>query len=90
MRCREIPVVVALVLIVAAFPARSTEPDADFASTSVTYVTGSTVYIGAGADDGLGPGDRVELVRDGEVVATLEIEEVSNHRATCKQTCVIR
>jgi hypothetical protein len=71
----------AVALAVVSSPASAAEP----AATTVTYVTGSTVYIGAGADDGLQPGDRVEVVREGTVVATLEVEEVSNHRATCRR-----
>jgi hypothetical protein len=49
----------------------------------VTYLTGTTAYVDLGRDDGLGEGDRLEVVRGGKSVATLQVSYVSSHRAAC-------
>jgi hypothetical protein len=49
----------------------------------ITYLTSSTAYIDAGSDDGLEPGDRVEVVRAGDVIAVLRVTDVSSRRAAC-------
>jgi hypothetical protein len=49
----------------------------------VTYLAGDTVYVGSGSEEGLGPGDRLEVVRDGAAVASLSVAEVSAHRSRC-------
>jgi hypothetical protein len=49
----------------------------------VTYLAGDSVYVGSGAEEGLGPGDRLEVVRDGAQVASLRVAEVSAHRSRC-------
>ena len=54
---------------------------ADSAEASITYLTGSSVYVDAGSDDGLRPGDRLSVDREGETVATLEVTEVSSRRS---------
>ncbi|HEX5041705.1 MAG TPA: hypothetical protein VFV75_02305 [Candidatus Polarisedimenticolaceae bacterium] len=48
----------------------------------VTYVSGSTVYLDAGSDAGLAIGDRVEIVRDDTVLATIELMAVTGKRAS--------
>jgi hypothetical protein len=50
----------------------------------VTYVSGSTVYVDAGSDDGLAVGDVVELIRDQAVAARLKVTFVSSHRSSCE------
>ncbi|HEU4929650.1 MAG TPA: hypothetical protein VFU38_07450 [Candidatus Krumholzibacteria bacterium] len=49
----------------------------------ITYVTSSTAYVDAGRADGLAPGTTVEVVREGAVVATLRVTDVSERRAAC-------
>lgn len=53
-------------------------------AAKVTYVTASSVYVSAGRDDGLEVGRRLTLRRGDEVVATVEVTEVSTHRASCR------
>jgi hypothetical protein len=48
----------------------------------VTYVSGSTVYVDAGTEQGLAEGSVVEILRDGAVVATLKVTTVSSKRAS--------
>jgi hypothetical protein len=52
-------------------------------SATVSYVTASTVYIKAGTEDGLRQGDQLTLYRGEEIVATLEIREISARRSAC-------
>lgn len=49
----------------------------------ITYLTSATVYIDAGQDDGIAAGGRVDVVRDGVVIAVLKVSDVSTHRASC-------
>ena len=56
---------------------------AEDATARITYVTGSSAYIDAGARDGLASGDRVEVLREGEIIAVLEVSEVSRGKAVC-------
>jgi hypothetical protein len=49
----------------------------------ITYVTGASVYVDLGRDQGLAPGDRLEATRDGEAIATLSVTEVSTNRSSC-------
>lgn len=49
----------------------------------ITYLTSATVYIDAGQDEGVAPGGRVDVVRDGVVIAVLRVSDVSTHRASC-------
>ena len=51
----------------------------------VTYVSVSSVYVSAGAADGVAVGDRLEVVRDGAIVAALEVTLTSNHKADCRR-----
>jgi hypothetical protein len=50
----------------------------------VTYLTSASVYVDAGREGGLRIGDRLEIVRDGEVVAVVEVTDLSSRRASCK------
>ena len=49
----------------------------------ITYLTSTTAYIDAGRDEGIVPGARVEVLRDGVVIAVLRVTDVSSHRAAC-------
>ena len=52
-------------------------------SAGVTYVTGTSLYIDAGREDGVTVGERLTVMRDSEKVAVVEVREVSSHRAVC-------
>lgn len=49
----------------------------------VTYLTSSTAYVDAGRADGLAAGDTLAVVRNGAVVASLRVTDISEHRAVC-------
>ena len=49
----------------------------------VTYLTSTTAYVDAGRDDGLHPGNKVEVIRAGKTIAVLRVTDVSSHRAAC-------
>ena len=53
-------------------------------SARVTYLSASTVYVDAGTDAGLAPGQEIRVVRDGAPIATLEVVELSTRRAACR------
>lgn len=78
---RATATLLAAVLVMATLPGRAEPGDAR--SASVTYVSGTTVYVSAGSDDGLAVGGVVEVVRDGAIVARLTVTTVSAHRASC-------
>ncbi|HKW14075.1 MAG TPA: hypothetical protein VJS69_06285 [Candidatus Krumholzibacteria bacterium] len=73
---RLVRVVFLLALVLAAARASS-------APHVVTYLTSATAYVDAGIDDGLHPGDKVEVVRAGTVIAVLRVTDASSHRAAC-------
>ncbi|GAB4376481.1 MAG: hypothetical protein Kow0062_16820 [Acidobacteriota bacterium] len=80
-RGRSVATALALALALApGAPSRAEEQLATYRAR-VTYVSGSSVYIDAGARSGVVVGDRVDVVRDGHVVLVLEVREVSGHRA---------
>jgi hypothetical protein len=54
------------------------------ATFNVRYRSAETVYIEAGRAAGLTVGDRLDIVRDGEVVGRVEIVFVSEHSSSCK------
>lgn len=51
----------------------------------VRQVMGNAVYLDAGRAAGLFPGQRARVVRDGEVIAELEVEYVSTGSAACRR-----
>ena len=51
---------------------------------NVRYRSADTVYLEGGRAAGLSMGDRLEIVRDGEVVARIEVVHVSEHSSSCK------
>ncbi len=52
-------------------------------SAHVTYVTGDLIYVDAGRQSGLGEGLELQVERDGKAVATLKVEHLSSHQASC-------
>jgi len=50
----------------------------------VTYVSGSSVYIDAGREHGLESGQTLEVLRDGQEVGHVRIDNISAIRAACK------
>jgi hypothetical protein len=73
-----------LVAILAITPAAIATAPADESRTAdVTYVTASSVYLSVGREEGLALGTRLALKRGDEVVATLEVTELSSHRSAC-------
>lgn len=62
----------------------SAAPEAPKAATAhVSYVTESTVYLDAGTAAGLRAGDRIEIRREGKVVAVLEARFLASSSAEC-------
>lgn len=49
----------------------------------VKYRAIATVYVDAGNAEGLEPGDRLEILRAGEVIAELEVLRLAEHSASC-------
>lgn len=47
----------------------------------VTYISGGSIYVDAGLDRGLQVGDVLEVVRDGDTVATLQVHALSTKRS---------
>jgi len=74
----------ALVLLGGIVNATAATAADDLKVATVTYVTGSSIYLDAGANDGLQVGAKLELRRDELLVATIEISEVSSNRAVGK------
>lgn len=54
--------------------------------TTVTYLTGGSVYLDAGTRAGLAEGSRVEVVRRGVVIAELAVAFISSNRSSCTIT----
>lgn len=59
-------------------------PDSLTGRTIVTYVTGQSVYIGAGHLDGVWIGSRVMILRAGAPVAEIRVRYLSSHAASCE------
>ncbi len=53
------------------------------ATTRVTYVSGGSVYLEAGRDQGVAAGDTAEARRNGQRIAGLLVREVTSRRAVC-------
>jgi hypothetical protein len=74
--------IVAIVAPVSVFrSARAEEPAPGTAR--VTYISGTSVYIDAGTNDGLAVGAAAELIRDGAAVGKLKVTYVTSDKATC-------
>ena len=52
--------------------------------TTVTYLTGASVYLEAGTRAGLAAGSRVDVIRAGSTIAELVVEFVSSTRSSCR------
>ena len=59
------------------------------ASTTVVYVSGASVYLGAGRDQGIAVGDSAEARRLGRRIAGLLVREVTSRRALCDTFSVV-
>lgn len=53
------------------------------ATAHVTYLTGGSVYIDAGRDQGIAVGDTARVTREGSTVAFLRVAFVSTSKASC-------
>ena len=53
-------------------------------TSQVKYVSASAVYMEAGATDGVRRGDKCRVIRDGVVVASLEVTYTSSGSAACR------
>jgi len=53
-------------------------------SLQIQYLTADRVYIDGGSRYGLAPGDRLQVQRNGEETATIEVVFVAAHSASCR------
>jgi len=60
------------------------EPDTAAQLTTVTFLSGTEVYIGAGRLDGLAEGAEVEVLQNDIVIATLRVKYLASHRSACE------
>lgn len=79
---RRLPVLICIGILSATLPVAA---DARIARAPihVSYVSASAVYVDAGSSSGLAIGDHLDVKRDGEVVAVLEVVWVAEHSASC-------
>ena len=56
---------------------------AQAAWTTVTYLSGTSVYVDAGTKNGLKEGSRLQVIRGGEPIADLVVAFISSTRASC-------
>lgn len=82
-RAGALAAAVLLALVSGAPPAAAAEDSVAPAAAHVTYVTGSSVYVDAGREEGLQQGTEIQVVREGLVIATLRVVFLSAHRAAC-------
>jgi len=67
-------------------PAATSEPEpGPYRQTTITYLSGASVYLGAGSDDGMSIGQQLEVVRDGAVIGLLRVTYLSSNRALCER-----
>jgi hypothetical protein len=50
---------------------------------AVAYISGQSVYISAGSQDGLRTGDSVRVVRNDSAIAVLSVAYLSSHQSSC-------
>jgi len=74
------PIPSALLALVLSLPGAAAW--AEDATAKVTYVSGATVYVDAGTEQGLVEGSVLEVVRDGQVIARLVVGTVTAKRAS--------
>jgi hypothetical protein len=75
---RLAPLVLALLLAPGARPAFAAD-----ATAPVSYLSGGSVYVDAGAAEGLKPGDTLSVLRGGKAIARVRVTFASSHRAAC-------
>ncbi len=56
-------------------------PDTAAVISSVTFISGTEIYIGAGRQDGLVEGSVVEVIRGDSTVATLRVKFLASHKS---------
>jgi hypothetical protein len=56
-------------------------PDTAAVISSISFISGTEIYIAAGRQDGLAEGSVVEVVRGDSVVATLRVKFLASHKA---------
>ncbi|HYA50655.1 MAG TPA: hypothetical protein VEG33_05750, partial [Streptosporangiaceae bacterium] len=64
-------------------PALAAQEAPQSKTARVTYLSGSSVYISAGREDGLREQTSVDLLRGGATVAQLKVAYLSSHQASC-------
>jgi hypothetical protein len=97
MRANSVSFVVAAALLLAAgpssAPAAPASPipgaSATTSTTRIAYVSGGSIYLEAGRDRGVAPGDSAEVRRDGARIAGLVVREVTSRRALCDTFAVV-
>jgi hypothetical protein len=57
---------------------------ADEKSVVCKYISADKVYIGGGKADGVAIGDRLDIIENGKVVASLKVVFVAEHSASCE------
>ena len=78
------PALLPLALTLLAAAPGALAPAAAFAAAArVIYVTGGSVYVDAGREQGIAVGDTLEVLREGAVVARLRVAFVSTGKASC-------
>lgn len=84
-----VAVLVGIGLSAAALGAAETPAPGRPALTKITYVSGASIYLEAGRDQGVASGDSAEARRDGRRVAGLIVREVTSRRALCDTFAVV-
>jgi len=51
---------------------------------TITYVSATAIYIGAGRAQGVETGTRADVLRDGKLLAILEVQFVADNSASCR------
>lgn len=85
----------ALLLALAPREARAQKPTQDTTATvrrdttaatrsTVTFMSGSEIYVGAGRMDGLLEGSELSVIRRDSVVSTLRVKFLSSHQSSCE------
>src|SRR5512143_2034203 len=71
--------------------ARAQQPPAAAVATSdsmrmaaITYISGQSLYVGAGRADGVREGMSLEVLRRGAVIATVRATFLSSHSSSCE------
>jgi len=58
-----------------------TVPDTAAVFSTISFISGTEIYIAAGRQDGLVEGSEVEVIRNDSVVATLRVKFLASHKA---------